>query len=196
MLAVPVHVWFPREVVVALSSAARSALSQSSPQKTRKTLARGSEARARRRRSVPRFAVRSGPRNGLLQREARPGGEEAQAALGPAVQAAQGGRLPGGVLDGNRRRAGRDRRRSTLNAAAPADVKQEQPGEDAETREAAAVAATAAPPQPWPLAMRPAAVLPHHLAAQELSSDPEELFCLSLAARLKRLRPANEASPG
>ncbi|KAK8775635.1 hypothetical protein V5799_031011 [Amblyomma americanum] len=79
-------------------------------------------------------------------------------------------------------------RRSTLNAAAPADVKQEQPGEDAETREAA-VAAAAAPPQPWPLAMRPAAVLPHHLAAQELSSDPEELFCLSLAARLKRLLP-------
>ncbi|KAK8775642.1 hypothetical protein V5799_031018 [Amblyomma americanum] len=86
-----------------------SALSQSSPQKTRKTLARGSEARARRRRSVPRFAVRSGPRNGLLQREARPGGEEAQAALGPALQAAQGGRLPGGRLVGNRRRTGRDR---------------------------------------------------------------------------------------
>ncbi|XP_077488293.1 uncharacterized protein LOC144099080 [Amblyomma americanum] len=86
-------------------------------------------------------------------------------------------------------------RRSTLNAAAPADVevKQEQPGEDAEMREAA-VAAAAAPPQPWPLAMRPAAVMPHRLAAggaaaQALSSDPEELFCLSLAARLKRLLP-------
>ncbi|KAK8775633.1 hypothetical protein V5799_031009 [Amblyomma americanum] len=83
-------------------------------------------------------------------------------------------------------------RRWALKAASPADeeVKQEQPGEDAETREAAAVAAAAAAPaQPWPLAMRPAAVLPHHLAAQELSSDPEELFCLSLAARLKRLLP-------
>ncbi|XP_077491321.1 uncharacterized protein LOC144101954 [Amblyomma americanum] len=86
-------------------------------------------------------------------------------------------------------------RRSTLNAAAPADVEveQEQPGEDAEMREAA-VAAAAAPPQPWPLAMRPAAVMPHRLAAggaaaQALSSDPEELFCLSLAARLKRLLP-------
>ncbi|KAK8771677.1 hypothetical protein V5799_025079 [Amblyomma americanum] len=204
------------------------------------------------------YSVPSGPRNGLLQREARPGGEEAHAALGPALQAAQGGRLPGGRLDGNRRRAGRDRstscciwskpsaatsveecqtrwrtlrdtylkrkkrrridpkgqwsvldrelgflddflrprtRRSTLNAAAPADVevKQEQPGEDAEMREAG-VAAAAAPPQSCPLAMRPAAVMPHRLAAggaaaQALSSDPEELFCLSLAARLKRLLP-------
>ncbi|XP_077494096.1 uncharacterized protein LOC144104788 [Amblyomma americanum] len=83
-------------------------------------------------------------------------------------------------------------RRWALKAASPADeeVKQEQPGEDAEMREAAAVAAApAAPAQPWALAMRPAAVMPHHLAAQELSSDPEELFCLSLAARLKRLLP-------
>ncbi|XP_077492548.1 uncharacterized protein LOC144103768 [Amblyomma americanum] len=87
-------------------------------------------------------------------------------------------------------------RRWTLNAAAPAEVevKREQPDENAEVREAAAVAAAAAAPQPWPLAMRPAAVLPHHLAAggastEELCSDPEELFCLSLAARLKRLPP-------
>ncbi|XP_077492550.1 uncharacterized protein LOC144103771 [Amblyomma americanum] len=92
-------------------------------------------------------------------------------------------------------------RRSTLNGAAPAaspaevEVKREQPDEDAEVRESAAVvAAAAAPAQPWALTMRPAAVLPHHLAArgaaaQELSSDPEELFCLSLAAPLKRLLP-------
>ncbi|XP_077512554.1 uncharacterized protein LOC144123623 [Amblyomma americanum] len=92
-------------------------------------------------------------------------------------------------------------RRSTLNGAAPAassaevEVKREQPDEDAEVRESAAVvAAAAAPPQPWPLAMRPAAVMPHRLAAggaaaQALSSDPEELFCPSLAARLKRLLP-------
>ncbi|XP_077489600.1 uncharacterized protein LOC144100565 [Amblyomma americanum] len=82
-------------------------------------------------------------------------------------------------------------RRSTLNAAALADVevKHEQPGEDAEMREAAVAAAAATP-----LAMRPAAVMPHRLAAagavaQALSSDPEELFCLSLATRLKRLLP-------
>ncbi|XP_077506136.1 uncharacterized protein LOC144121759 [Amblyomma americanum] len=86
-------------------------------------------------------------------------------------------------------------RRSTLNAAAPADVevKQEQPGEDAEMREAA-VAAAAAPP----LAMRPAAVMPHRLAAggaaaQELSSDPEEIFCLCLAAHLRGLPPRDRS---
>ncbi|XP_077488311.1 uncharacterized protein LOC144099097 [Amblyomma americanum] len=92
-------------------------------------------------------------------------------------------------------------RRSTLNGAAPAassaevEVKREQPDEDAEVRESAAVvAAAAAPAQPWALAMRPAAVMPHRLAAggaaaQALSLDPEELFCLSLAALLKRLLP-------
>ncbi|KAK8775643.1 hypothetical protein V5799_031019 [Amblyomma americanum] len=93
-------------------------------------------------------------------------------------------------------------RRWTLKVASPAEaeVKREQPDEYAEVRkaaaaEAAAVAeAPAAPAQPWALAMRPAAVLPHHLAAggaaaQERSSDPEELFCLSLAARLKGLPP-------
>ncbi|XP_077494093.1 uncharacterized protein LOC144104785 [Amblyomma americanum] len=93
-------------------------------------------------------------------------------------------------------------RRWTLKMASPAEaeVKREQPDEYAEVRkaaaaEAAAVAeAPAAPAQPWALAMWPAAVLPHHLAAggaaaQERSSDPEELFCLSLAARLKGLPP-------
>ncbi|KAK8775634.1 hypothetical protein V5799_031010 [Amblyomma americanum] len=92
-------------------------------------------------------------------------------------------------------------RRSTLNGAAPAaspaevEVKRKQPDEDAEVRESAAVvAAAAAPAQPWALAMRPAAVLPHHLAAggaaaQERSSDSEELFCLSLAAHLRGLPP-------
>ncbi|XP_077488302.1 uncharacterized protein LOC144099088 [Amblyomma americanum] len=92
-------------------------------------------------------------------------------------------------------------RRSTLNGAAPVassaevEVKREQPDEDAEVRESAAVvAAAAAPAQPWALAMRPTRVMPHRLAAggaaaQALSSDPEELFCLSLAARLKRLLP-------
>ncbi|KAK8773396.1 hypothetical protein V5799_012072 [Amblyomma americanum] len=184
-----------------------SALSQSPPQETRKTLARGSEARARRRRSVPRFAVPSGPRNGLLQREARPGVEECQTrwrTLRDTYLKRKKRRRAGangqwsvlerdlGFLDDFLRPR---TRRSTLNAAAPADVevKQEQPGEDAETREAA-VAAAAAPPQPWPLAMRPAAVMPDRLAAggaaaQELSSDPEEFFCLSLAAHLKRLVP-------
>ncbi|XP_077505946.1 uncharacterized protein LOC144115423 [Amblyomma americanum] len=92
-------------------------------------------------------------------------------------------------------------RRSTLNGAAPAassaevEVKREQPDEDAEVRESAAVvAAAAAPAQPWALAMRPTRVMPHRLAAggaaaQALFSDPEELLCLSLAARLKRLLP-------
>ncbi|XP_077507323.1 uncharacterized protein LOC144116476 [Amblyomma americanum] len=97
-------------------------------------------------------------------------------------------------------------RRWALNGAAravsPAEVaiEREQPDEDDEMREAAAAEAAAvavapaAPAQPCPVAMRPAAVLPHHLAAggaaaQECSSDPEELFCLSLAADLKRLLP-------
>ncbi|XP_077509319.1 uncharacterized protein LOC144120609 [Amblyomma americanum] len=97
-------------------------------------------------------------------------------------------------------------RRWALNGAAravsPAEVavEREQPDEDDEMREAAAAEAAAvavapaAPAQPCPVGMRPAAVLTHHLAAggaaaQECSSDPEELFCLSLAADLKRLLP-------
>lgn len=97
-------------------------------------------------------------------------------------------------------------RRWTLRAAGPTaapaevEVKREQPDEDADVREAAAAeaaavaAVAAAPPDPWALAVRPAAMLPHHLAAggaaaQERASDPEELFCLSLAAHLKRLLP-------
>ncbi|XP_077496377.1 uncharacterized protein LOC144107251 [Amblyomma americanum] len=97
-------------------------------------------------------------------------------------------------------------RRWTLHAAAPVDsraeegAKRKQPEEDAGEREAATAeaaavaAAVAEPPEPLAVAMRPAAVLPHHLApggaeAQERCSDPEELFCLSLAAHLKRLLP-------
>ncbi|XP_077494945.1 uncharacterized protein LOC144105713 [Amblyomma americanum] len=97
-------------------------------------------------------------------------------------------------------------RRWALNGAAravsPAEVavEREQPDEDTEMREAAAAEAAAvavapaAPAQPCPVAMRPAAVLPHHLAAggaaaRECSSDPDELFCLSLAGDLKRLLP-------
>ncbi|XP_077490485.1 uncharacterized protein LOC144101261 [Amblyomma americanum] len=97
-------------------------------------------------------------------------------------------------------------RRWTLKVASPAEVevKREQPDEYAQVRKAAAAeaaavaAAPAAPAQPWALAMWPAAVLPHHLAAggaaaQERSSDPEELFCLSLAAHLRGLPPRDRS---
>ncbi|XP_054917124.1 uncharacterized protein [Dermacentor andersoni] len=81
-------------------------------------------------------------------------------------------------------------RRCSLRALPMPPVKSEVP--DGDPREASGPEEAA---NNWaPLPQQPVAILPHHqdgggAALQERAGDPDELFCLSLSAQLKRLLP-------
>ncbi|XP_075532143.1 uncharacterized protein LOC142564847 [Dermacentor variabilis] len=81
-------------------------------------------------------------------------------------------------------------RRCSLRALPMPPVKSEVP--DGDPREASGPEEAANNWAPHP--QQPVAILPHHqdgggAALQERAGDPDELFCLSLSAQLKRLLP-------
>ncbi|XP_065310526.1 uncharacterized protein [Dermacentor albipictus] len=79
-------------------------------------------------------------------------------------------------------------RRCSLRALPMPPVKSEVP--DGDPREASGPEEAANHWAPHP--QQPLAILPHHqdgAALQERAGDPDELFCLSLSAQLKRLLP-------